>query len=40
MMAWLCSLDVSDPLLHADPLVRNLLPKKCERLRDYGVTLT
>jgi len=39
MMAWLCSLDVSDPLLHADPLVRNLLPKKCERLRDYGVTL-
>ena len=39
MMAWLCRLDVSDPLLHADPLVRNLLPKKCERLLQTTVLL-
>ena len=41
VLAWLCSLDVSDALLHADPLVTHLLPKGCDRLRDVknGSTL-
>ena len=41
MLRWLCSLDVADQLLHADPLVQDVLPRGCERLRDLpgGATL-